>query len=131
MTRQKAMQLRKLIETLSTGMDDGTALTGIELFPAWRPDVAYSIGDRVQYNNTLYKCLQAHTSQTGREPGNAPSLFAQVLTSEDGTPLPWQQPDSANSYMAGDRVTHNGKTWESTIDSNVWEPGVYGWTEIG
>ena len=23
-----------------------------------------------------------------------------------------------------------GKTWISDIDNNVWEPGVYGWTEL-
>ena len=24
----------------------------------------------------------------------------------------------------------NGKTWVSLADNNVWEPGVYGWTEV-
>ena len=24
----------------------------------------------------------------------------------------------------------NGKTWVSLVDNNVWEPGVYGWTEV-
>ena len=42
----------------------------------------------------------------------------------------WAQPDSTNPYMKGDRVTHNGHTWESDIDNNVWEPSVYGWTQI-
>ena len=36
--------------------------------------------------------------------------------------------------MKGDRVTHKGKTWESTIDNNVWEPGAAGtggvWIEL-
>ena len=31
----------------------------------------------------------------------------------------------------GDKVTHNGKTWVSDIDNNVWEPGLHGWTELG
>lgn len=42
----------------------------------------------------------------------------------------WQQPDSTNPYMTGDKVTHGGKTWRSTCDNNVWEPGVYGWEEV-
>ena len=42
----------------------------------------------------------------------------------------WEQPDSTNPYMMGDKVTHNEKTWESTVDNNVWEPGVYGWFQI-
>ena len=43
---------------------------------------------------------------------------------------PWEQPTGAhNAYMVGDVQTHNGKTWESTVDNNVWEPGVSGWRE--
>ena len=42
----------------------------------------------------------------------------------------WEQPSSVNPYMKGDKVTHNGKTWESSIDNNVWEPSVYGWVEV-
>ena len=49
----------------------------------------------------------------------------------DETIIPeWEQPDSTNPYSAGDKVMHNGKTWVSDIDNNVWEPGVYGWTEL-
>lgn len=43
---------------------------------------------------------------------------------------PWKQPtDASNAYMSGDVVTENGKTWESTVDYNVWTPGVSGWRE--
>ena len=42
----------------------------------------------------------------------------------------WVQPDSTNPYMAGDKVTHNGAIWTSTVDNNVWEPGIYGWEEV-
>ena len=65
-------------------------------------------------------------------------LLAQLLacllytsTSDTGAPLPWEQPESTNPYMKGDKVTHAGKTWVSTIDNNVWEPGVYGWEVEG
>lgn len=30
----------------------------------------------------------------------------------------------------GDKVSHNGSHWTSTVDGNVWEPGVYGWAEV-
>ena len=42
----------------------------------------------------------------------------------------WEQPDSTNPYMKGDKVSHNGKIWVSDIDNNVWAPGIYGWSEI-
>ena len=85
----------------------------------------------MRYGGALYRCLQAHAAQSGWTPTAAPSLWAKVLVSDTGAPLPWEQPESTNPYMKGDKVTHAGRTWVSTIDNNVWEPGVYGWEETG
>jgi hypothetical protein len=63
-------------------------------------------------------------------PDVASSLFAKVLVPNENEIPKWEQPDSTNAYKIGDKVSHNGKTWESNCDNNVWEPGVYGWTEI-
>lgn len=131
MTLGKAKLLRQLIESLAIALDDETALTGVELFPTWAVGKAYAVSDRVQYNGALYKCVQAHTGQADWTPDATPSLFAEVLPGQSGTGIgEWKQPDSTNPYKKGDKVTHNGKTWESTVDNNVWEPGVYGWTEV-
>lgn len=82
------------------------------------------------YDSVLYKVLQAHTSQADWMPDVSVSLFAKILI-PDPTVIPeWEQPESTNPYMKGDKVTHNGKTWVSNIDNNVWEPGVYGWDEV-
>ena len=130
MTRAKAKQLRQLIEQLSVTLADETALTGVELFPMWVIGRAYATGDRVQYGGALYKCVQAHTSQADWTPDAATSLFAKVLIPDETIIPEWKQPDSTNPYMKDDKVAHNGKTWVSDIDNNVWEPGVYGWTEL-
>ena len=131
MTRGKAKLLRQLIESLAIALNDETALTGVELFPAWVVGNAYAIDNRVQYNGALYKCVQAHTSQADWNPIDAPSLWAEVLAGQDGTAIgEWVQPDSTNPYMRGDKVNYKGKTWVSTIDNNVWAPGAYGWVEI-
>ena len=40
----------------------------------------------------------------------------------------WSQPTTAaDAYLAGDTVEHKGSTWESTLNGNVWEPGISGW----
>ena len=131
MTRVKAKQLRQLIERIAVTLDDETALTGVELFPMWAIGRAYATGDRVQHGGKLYKCLQAHTAQADWNPIDAPSLWAEVLAGQDGTAIgEWVQPDSTNPYMRGDRVSYNGKTYESEVDNNVWAPGAYGWVEI-
>lgn len=111
---------------------DDTALRMVEFYPEWASGVAYTAGDRIRYNGKLYKCLQAHTAQADWNPVDAPSLWAEVLAGQDGTAIgEWVQPDSTNPYMRGDKVSYNGKTWISTIDNNVWEPGtVEYWKEV-
>ena len=113
---------------------DEQAIVAAALYPEWRADVAYNAGQRVLYNDVLYKVLQGHTSQTSWTPEMAPSLFAKVLVADDGTVLDWVQPDSTNAYMTGDKVLHNGKTWKSLVDNNIWEPGAIGtetlWVEV-
>ena len=128
MTRAKAKQLRQLIEQLAVTLDDETALTGVELFPPWSVGKSYATGDRVQYEGTLYKCVQAHTSQADWTPPVTPALWTAV--SLDEYPA-WVQPTGAHdAYGKGDKVTHSGKRWTSDVDNNTWEPGVYGWTEV-
>ena len=129
MTREEALQLRSVIEKGVVSLDDETALKGITLFPAWVSGKDYDVGDRVKYNDVLYKVLQAHTSQADWTPDVAPSLFAQVLIPDHEVIPEWVQPESTNPYMTGDKVTYNGKTYVSTIDNNVWSPDVYGWEE--
>ena len=104
----------------------------VERMESWFPEWdgaghAYEVGNLVSHGYVLYRCLQAHTSQPGWAPDVAVSLWAKVLADKD-EPQPWVQPESTNPYMKGDRVTHNGHTWVSDVDNNVWEPGVYGWS---
>lgn len=130
MNRTKILNLRKAIETSSAALSDEIALTAVELFPQWKSDYHYQINDRIQYNKVLYKVLQEHDSQANWTPDNSPSLFTRVLVI-DNQILEWQQPDSTNPYMKGDKVLHNNSTWISDVDNNVWEPGVYGWSIEG
>lgn len=123
----RARELRKVIESMSTQLSDEEALTVRELFPIWESEKNYSVGDRIRYNDTLYKCVQAHTSQSGWTPDITPALW--VVVSLDEYPE-WVQPIGVqDAYNKGDKVSHNDKHWISTIDVNVWEPGVYGWDE--
>lgn len=116
-------------------LTDEQALNVQAIYPAWNAgNVTYTIGYKILYNNVLYKCLQQHNSQSDWTPDAAPSLWAKVLISDSEVIPEWEQPDSTNPYGKGDRVTHNGKTWESLVDSNVWEPGATGteslWKEV-
>ena len=128
MTRAKAKQLRQLIEQLAVTLDDETALTGVELFPAWAVGKAYAAGYRVQHNGTLYKCVQAHTSQADWTPDATPALW--VVVSIEEYPE-WVQPTGAHdAYNKGDKVSYNGKRFVCATDANVYAPDVYGWEVV-
>lgn len=131
-TRQKAYQLRALIEKASISLSDEDALNGVELFPAWKTDVQYVLNNRVRYDGRLYKCVQAHTSQQDWTPDVTPALWVDVA--EPGTIPVWKQPTGAqDAYMAGDKVwfpEENTTVYVSTVDFNTWAPNVYGWEEV-
>lgn len=114
--------------------DDSEALSVSYLYPEWKSGVDYDAGDRANYNSVLYKCLMAHTSQEDWTPDVSPSLWVAILIPDPSVVPEWIRPDSTNGYSAGDKVTHNGKTWESAVDNNVWEPGTIGtetlWVEV-
>lgn len=125
-SKTKMREIVNAIISIRESATDEQALNSIVLYPQWKADVNYTVGQRVLYNSVLYKVLQAHTSQADWTPVNAPSLFAQILIPDENVIPEWVQPDSTNPYMKGDKVTHNGITYESLIDNNVWEPGVIG-----
>lgn len=132
---EKARAMRAKIEALSEMLDDTEAAEAVELFPSWKSNKEYKQGDRVRYNGILYKVLQEHTSQDSWTPETAVSLFAKILIPDTGVIPVWEQPDSTNPYMTGDKVhfpTENDPVYESTIDNNVWSPSAYpqGWKEV-
>lgn len=117
---------------------DEQALEVQSLYPDWETDFkegdTLETGIRVNYKEVLYKVLQTHQKQSTWNPVDAPSLFAKVLNPNAEVIPEWEQPDSTNGYMTGDKVVHNDVTYESLVDNNVWEPGVTGtetlWKEV-
>ena len=111
-------------------IDTVTAEEHVEMFAPWVYPADYKTGNLRRHNGRLYKCIGDHTSQEDWAPDVAVSLW--VPTSDPAEEYPaWSQPVGAHdAYNTGDKVSHNGKHWTSDVDSNVWEPGVYGWTEV-
>ena len=128
--KMKVNTFREKLETVSQSLPDDLAQFSVAMYPHWNGEsVEYTTDYRIQYNYVVYKCLQPHTSQPQWTPTDAPSLWAKVLVPSPDVIPDWEQPDSTNAYMTGDKVRYNGKVYESLIDNNIWSPEAYpqGW----
>lgn len=133
MTRARAIALRRIIEQAAASLDDTTALTAVELFPAWTTQTQYVANTRVRYNAQLYRCEQAHTSQDDWTPDITPNLWTPVAA--PGEIPVWRQPTGAqDAYRIGDKVHYpdaDGPVYVCTLDYNIYAPGVAGWEVDG
>ena len=127
-----ARKLRPYIEKAALSLSDEDALEAVQLFPNWNESAAYLEGDKVNYEGVLYRCLQSHAAQAAWTPTAAPSLWAKVLIPDENVIPEWEQPDSTNPYMRGDKVIFEGQVYESAIDNNIWSPSAYpaGWKVV-
>ena len=127
----QARTLRPMLAEMAVSLSDDEASSVPFLFEQWNPNGhSYAVDDRVQYNGTLYRCIQAHTSLSTWDPVHAPSLWAR--TDDPAIEWPeWVRPlGTHDAYAKGAKVSHNGKHWISNTPNNTWEPGVYGWDEV-
>lgn len=99
-----------------------------DLYPEWKAGIAVTVDAIYRYQGTLYRCVQAHTTQADWTPDSTASLWTQVAAA--GVVPEWVQPTGAHdSYSIGDRVTFNGSVYESLINGNAHSPSAYpaGW----
>ena len=119
------------------GFDNTTAGEHIDLFEEWTYPVAYKPGQ--MRCDPLDSCLyrvnegQGHTSQKGWNPSLTPALWHKAYDPAEEWP-DWSQPiGKDDAFKLGAKVTHKGKRWicdqVDAAGNNVWEPGVYGWSE--
>jgi hypothetical protein len=99
------------------------------LYPPWEVGISVEVDERYGYAGDVYSVIQAHTTQVDWYPPIVPALFKKETP--DGVIGEWTQPAGAHdAYEKYAVVTHNGSTWESQYDANVWAPGVFGWLQI-
>lgn len=113
-------QLKELAQAQVEALTDDEAKKVPALFPLWETEKAYAVGDRVWYQASLYKCVQAHTSQSTWNPKDATSLWANVSEESqeaDGSrehPFEWQ---SGMTSYNGKYYTEDGILYLCTRDS--------------
>ena len=123
--------VKKMLSTQAEELSDEDALDVAALFPTWTSKLGMqvNVGERLWYNEKLYKVIQAHTTQSDWTPDVVPGLYTEVSILEWPE---WVQPTGAqDAYMAGDKVTFEGTHYVSLINNNTWSPAAYpqGWEE--
>lgn len=138
MTREmKARSLRRAVQLWAMSMTDESAMMEVAgIYPAYRLNTGYKAGDIFRHGEDqngdpqLYQVLSAHVSAPQWKPEESPSLYKKIGVTAGGVMI-WTQPLGAgDAYMQGDRVSFEGEIWQSDIDANVWQPGVYGWSRV-
>ena len=131
-----AKQVRRALELFAeTITDESTMMEVADVYPPYVVGKEYTTGNVFKYGvnsdgeTQLYKVLQDHTSAEQWKPDEAVSLYKKIGVTPAGYPI-WTQPYGAtDAYQKGDIVQHNDSLWQSDVDGNVWEPGVFGWSE--
>lgn len=111
-------------------LDDITVSEHPKLFTEWDENWTGKAGAIVSEGGNLYRSIHdVLTTAQNTKPSETPSMWTQIGNPQEEYPE-WYQPIGAHdAYSMGDKVSHNNKHWQSTVNNNVWEPGVYGWEE--
>ena len=56
---------KEALNELLPVLTDEQAEIVTNIYPNWAVDISYTVGERVKYESTLYRCIQSHTSQEG------------------------------------------------------------------
>ena len=74
-------KIKKLMQQQVAQQTDEEALENIELFPTWQSKIGVQVeqGDRLYFDDKLFKVLQTHTPQEDWRPDTTASLYVQVV----------------------------------------------------
>lgn len=80
-------KLKQLAQAQVAQQTDEEALENIELFPTWQSKLGIQVnqGDRLYFDDKLFKVLQTHTPQEDWRPDATASLYVQVVADDSGT----------------------------------------------
>ena len=87
-TEDVVAKIKNLLREKVAEQTDEEALENIELFPTWQSRIGVQVqqGERLYYDDKLYKVMQTHTPQEDWRPDATASLYVQiVIESEQGT----------------------------------------------
>lgn len=134
--KQRAAETQSVAEIVFVQMaqtqqiDDHTIAEYPSMFPVWDENFTGKAGTIVQDEGNLYRSIHDVGAGQNTKPSQTPAMWTRIGDPTEEWPE-WIQPIGAHdAYSKDAKVSHNEKHWISDVDSNVWEPGVYGWSEV-
>lgn len=85
MKRERAHKIIDAIKNLRETLADEVALNYVVLYPDWKIGKEFAVGERVEFEDKLYKVITAHTAQETWKPNLTPTLFEPIDVINDGT----------------------------------------------
>ena len=124
-TDEVVAKIKQLLQEQVSQQTDEEALENIELFPTWQSKIGVQVeqGDRLYFDNRLFKVLQAHTPQEEWRPDTTASLYVQVVLDEEQGTIDNPIPYSVNMELVeGKYYTEDGVTYLCTrgIAASYW-----------
>ena len=128
-TRQKARELRHMIEKAAVSLDDSDASEAVELFPKMKYDgllIAYQT--RINWNGTVKMARQDLWDREENNPDNAPTLWADIKY-RDGIRIIVYPISAEDAFSLGEKGWWGDDLYESLFNGNVYTPEQYpaGW----
>lgn len=133
MSEKELMEISSLVfvQMAQSGtLDDVTISEHPSMFPSWTENWTGKAGTILMDEGNLYRSIHDVGVGQNTKPSTTPSMWSPISDPTQEFPE-WVQPIGAHdAYSIGDKVNHLDKHWISTVNGNVWEPGVYGWEEV-
>jgi hypothetical protein len=124
-TDEVVAKVKQLLQQQVAQQTDKEALDNIELFPTWQSKIGVQVnqGDRLYFDDRLFKVLQTHTPQEDWRPDTTASLYVQVVLNEEQGTIDNPIPYSLNMELVeGKYYTEDGVTYLCTrgIAASYW-----------
>lgn len=112
-----AMRIKPVLAKGAQSLSDAEALKVKGIYDEWTAGTEYGKGKKALYKNVLYRCKEAHTSQSDWTPDVAASLWTVIDETHNGTiedPIPY---NGNMALEAGKYYSQDGVVYYCTRDS--------------
>lgn len=136
---KEAKRLRTDIEELAKKIEiDSEAEHFTWAFPLWNRSGVYNVGDRAQFENLLYRCIEGHVAHDHDTPDKESGLWVRTKEEKDISTMSdvealenkylFPEFEIDTDYKRGDRVLNDGRLYKAYRDMHATMTPYYGGT---